>query len=696
MLYADSDKLIFRFDDHLLWIEPWSDNALRIRATKLASMPSEDWALSSKPQTPNAAIQLPLEKENEKEASITNGKIHAVVTPRGKLTIVNSHGTKLLEEYARHRRDPTDPKCSALEIEARELRPIPGTSDFHLTSRFESLDPREKIFGMGQYQQPALNLKGSDIELAHRNSQASVPFALSSRGYGFLWNNPGIGRAVLGTNTMSFEAYSTKALDYWVVAGDSPAEIEEAYARVTGYVPMMPEYGLGFWQCKLRYWNQEQLLGVAREYKRRNVPLDVIVCDFFHWKHQGDWKFDPEFWPDPDAMVKELQEMNVQLMVSIWPTVEPASENYSEMLEHGLLIRHDRGLRIAMQCDGDITHFDATNPAARKFIWDRAKANYYDKGIRVFWLDEAEPEYSVYDFDIYRYHAGSNLQIGNIYPKEYARAFYEGMTQGSAAAAGEEEEEEEEEGGGGSSQPNIVNLLRCAWAGSQKYGALVWSGDIASSWSSFRNQLSAGLNMGLAGIPWWTTDIGGFHGGNPSDPAFRELFTRWFQWGTFCPVMRLHGDREPKPAGQPTAPGADNEIWSYGEEVYQICKRYISIREQLRGYIRGLMREAHEKGTPVIRTLFYDFPGDERAWEVDSEYLFGGRYLVVPVLGAGVRSIAVYLPLGASWRLWNGDGEGKGEDSVYEGGQEIVVDCPIESIPVFVRVDTTTQDLRTV
>ncbi|PWY86985.1 hypothetical protein BO70DRAFT_215150 [Aspergillus heteromorphus CBS 117.55] len=654
MLYAEDNRLVFRFDDHLLWIEPWGENALRVRATKLASMPTEDWALSSKVPTTRPVIQI----EESKDSTISNGKVKATVSQRGKITIYNHKGVKLLEEYARHRRDPKDPKCSALEIEARELRPILG-GDFHLTMRFESLDSKEKLFGMGQYQQPLLNLKGTDIELAQRNSQASIPFALSSRGYGFLWNNPAIGRAVLGTNTMSFEAYSTKALDYWVVAGDTPAEIEEAYSKATGYVPMMPEYGLGFWQCKLRYWNQEQLLDVAREYKRRKVPLDLIVVDFFHWKHQGEWKFDPEFWPNPEAMIKELQEMNVELMVSIWPTVETASENYPEMLERGLLIRHDRGMRIAMQCDGDITHFDATNPEAREYVWSKAQQNYYSKGIKVFWLDEAEPEYSIYDFDIYRYHAGSNLQIGNIFPKEYARGFYEGMQ-----AAGQE---------------NIVNLLRCAWAGSQKYGTLVWSGDIASSWPSFRNQLAAGLNMGLAGIPWWTTDIGGFHGGNPEDPDFRELFTRWFQWGAFCPVMRLHGDREPKPENQPTASGSNNEIWSYGEEVYEICKKYIEIREELRDYSRGLMREAHEKGTPVMRTLFYEFPDDHRAWEVETEYLYGSKYLVVPVLAAGQRTIKAYLPSGASWRLW-------GEDEIRQGGREVEVACPIETMPVFVRV----------
>ncbi|CAG7950164.1 unnamed protein product [Penicillium nalgiovense] len=654
MLYAEDDKLVFRFDDHILWVQPWGENAFRVRATKQASIPTEDWALSSKPSSPSPSIEI----SADQEATITNGGIKATVSRRGKIIIYDSKGNKLLEEYARHRQDPMDPKCSALTVEARELRPILG-GDYHLTMRFESLDHKEKIFGMGQYQQPYLNLKGADLELAHRNSQASVPFAVSSLGYGFLWNNPGIGRAVLGTNVMSFEAYSTKALDYWVVAGDTPAEIEEAYAKVTGYVPMMPEYGLGFWQCKLRYTNQEQLLNIAREYRRREVPLDLIVIDFFHWKHQGEWSFDPEFWPDPEAMVKELKELKVELMVSIWPTVENASENFPEMLEQGLLIRHDRGMRVAMQCDGDITHFDATNPAARKFIWSKAKQNYYDIGIKTFWLDEAEPEYSIYDFDIYRYHAGSNLQIGNTYPKEYARGFHEGMT-----AEG---------------QTNIVNLLRCAWAGSQKYGALVWSGDIASSWSSFRNQLAAGLNMGLAGIPWWTTDIGGFHGGNPDDPLFRELFTRWFQWGTFCPVMRLHGDREPKPEGQPTASGADNEIWSYGDEVYEICKRYIGIREQLREYTRGLMREAHEKGTPVMRTLFYEFPSDERAWEVETQYMFGSKYLVVPVLEPSQRTVKVYLPAGASWKLWDEN------DVVYEGGRDVEIECPIEDMPVFCR-----------
>ena len=659
MIRKENNRLIFHYDAEEMWIEPWGADAVRVRATKNCEMPDENWALL-KPEDSACSITV-----SEDGADLVNGKLKVHVTGRGKITMYNQDGKLLLEEYWRNRRDVTDPKCSAIEVEAREFRPNIG-GNYHLTARFESLDRNEKIYGMGQYQQPYLNLKGADLEMAHRNSQASVPFAVSSLGYGILWNNPGIGRAVFGSNIMSFENYAAKAMDYWFVAGDTPAEIVRAYGKAAGTVPMMPEYGLGFWQCKLRYQTQEELLEVAREYKRRNLPIDVIVVDYFHWPKQGEWKFDPVYWPDPEAMVRELKEMGIELMVSIWPTVDRDSENYEEMLEKGYLIRTERGFRTGLDFMGATIHYDATNPEARKYLWNKAKKNYYDKGIKVFWLDEAEPEYTAYDFDNYRYYRGTDLEIGNIYPVEYAKTFYEGM---------------EEEG-----QENIVNLLRCAWAGSQKYGALVWSGDIASSFSSMRNQLAAGLNMGMAGIPWWTTDIGGFHGGDPDDPAFRELFVRWFQWGTFCPVMRLHGDREPRQpqfgttGGAACCSGAANEVWSYGEEVYKICVKYMRMREEMREYTRELMRETHETGAPVMRTLFYEFPEDKTCWEVEDEYMYGGRYLVAPVLEAGVKSRRVYLPAGCSWQL-----QETGE--VYSGGIWADIPVTLETMPVFIRIE---------
>ena len=645
-----------REEDHeILWIEPWGPDALRVRATKGPSMPDENWALIPRPAQSRIEIA-------DGRASISNGAIRAEMARSGKLTFFGARGQPIIAESLRTRRDILSEDCSALELEAREFRPLIG-GDYEITARFESLAADERIYGMGQYQQPYLDLKGTELELAHRNSQASVPFYLSSLGCGFLWNNPSIGRATFAKNGTAWRASSSKALDYWVVAADHPRDILERYTGVTGRVPMMPDFAMGFWQCKLRYQTQEELLGIAREYRRRGVPLSVIVADFFHWPTQGDWRFDPTYWPDPDAMIAELRAMGVELMVSVWPTVDYRSENFAEMRDLGHLIRTERGIRVSMDFQGNTLHFDATRAAARDYVWAKVKRNYWDKGIRVLWLDEAEPEYTAYDFDNYRYHLGSDLAVGNIYPFMYARTFYEGM-----AAAGQEK---------------VINLIRCAWAGSQRYGALVWSGDIHSSWKSLRSQLVAGLNMGIAGIPWWTTDIGGFHGGNPDDPAFRELFTRWFEYGTFCPVMRLHGDREPRQpqvgttGGASCRSGAPNEIWSYGEEIYRICVRHIELRESLRPRISEAMRAAHTAGTPPMRPLFFDYPEDPGAWAVEDEYLFCDL-LVAPVLAPSLRSRMVYLPEGRWKDLYNG--------SLLQGGRTVECAAPIDRIPVFERV----------
>jgi len=659
MFYVDDQgRLIRRFAGETLCVEPWGESALRVRAVQYGcSLEGRDGALT---ENPEGTAQIVIDGDT---ASITNGRIAAKITKGGKLVFYNQKGEVLLEEFARNRRDVTSADCSALEIEGREFKGLTG-GDYQLTARFES-DRNEKLFGMGQYQQDCLDVKGCTLELAHRNSQASVPFVVSSKGYGFLWNNPAIGEVTFGKNVTVWKAYATKGLDYWITAGDSPAQIHASYMKATGLPPMMPEYGMGFWQCKLRYLTQDELLTVAREYKRRGLLIDVIVVDFFHWPLQGDWKFDLTYWPDPDAMIKELEEMGIALMVSIWPTVDRLSENFQPMWDQGMLVHSERGVKTTMEFLGNCTFFDSTNPQAREYIWKTCKRNYYDKGVKLFWLDEAEPEYSVYDFDNYRYHLGSNLQVGNLYPVMYAKAFFDGMR-----AEGNEK---------------IVNLLRCAWAGSAKYGALVWSGDIASSFESFRNQLSAGLNMGMAGIPWWTTDIGGFHGGNPNDPAFRELFARWFAWGCFCPVMRLHGDREPhdRPpmsdhGGGMCVSGADNEVWSYGEEIYEICKKYLALRETLRPYIRRQMQRTHETGEPVMRPMFYDYPQDKICWELETQYMFGPEYLVAPVMEAGAAHRDVYLPAG-KWQ--NIDSL-----EVLDGGRWIIAPAPLDVIPVFRRV----------
>ncbi|NQX47931.1 glycoside hydrolase family 31 protein [Paenibacillus tritici] len=649
MFREENGRLIREYDHERVWIEPWGEHSLRIRAS-YSEITDEQWALLPAEQT---SSKITITKER---STIVNGNIRAEMTGKGQIFFYNQHGKLLLNETE---------DTYQLKYGGRELAAVPGSSDFSVKLRLEA-DPSEKLYGMGQYQHSFLNLKGCSLELTHRNSQISIPFVLSSAGYGFLWHNPAIGQAHFSLNVTEWTAPSSKQLDYWITAGDTPAEIEEAYAKATGTVPMMPDYGMGFWQCKLRYRTQEELLEVAREHKRRNLPIDVIVIDFFHWTNQGDWRFDPDYWPDPEAMVQELQEMGIELMVSVWPTVQTESENYQEMLEKGYLLRSDRGVRTQFQFLGQNAIFDATHPEARQFLWGLIKQNYYDKGIKVFWLDEAEPELTVYDHDIYRYHIGSSKQIGNLYPVKYSQTFYDGM-----AAEGQE---------------NIINLVRTAWAGSQRYGALVWSGDIHSSFKVLAIQVRAGLNMAVAGIPWWTTDIGGFHGGNPADASFRELMVRWFQYGAFSPVFRLHGDRQPfvpptgTRGGGVCGSGSDNEVWSYGEEAYAIFKEFMQMRERLKPYIRGLMEAAHEKGTPPMRPLFYDFPQDPAAWDVEDQYMFGPDLLVAPVLSEGERARKVYLPSGASWtHVYSGE--------TFAGGQAVTTDAPLEQIPLFVRDD---------
>ena len=672
------NRLIIRDGASQLWIDPWGTDGVRVRMTMEPEMDPRDWALSEPVEDVTPVITCeeidytdPWYKAEEyahhhctaKVYTFVNGKLTVKVGPEGWLSFYNQKGELLTEEYWRNR-NRIHRYSTSLRIPARELKPIPGTTDYALSARFEAFED-EMIFGMGQYQDKQLNKKGAILELCHRNSQASVPFYVSSRGYGFLWNNPAVGMCTFGTNRTEWTARSTKKLDYYITCGDTPADIERNYSAVTGRTPMMPEYGLGYWQCKLRYRTQDELMAVARKHKAMGLPLDAIVVDFFHWPRQGDWRFDPIDWPDPDAMVKELKEMGVETVVSVWPTVDERSDNRWEMEEHGYLVRTDRG-KDTMTWMGGTVYFDATHPGAQQFIWDKCKQNYYAKGIRCFWLDEAEPEYDCYEFDNYRYHAGPALQVTNTYPVGYAKAFYDGLK-----AAGETE---------------ILSLTRCTWAGGQKYAALTWSGDIHSSFRAMREQLQAGLSMQMAGIPWWTSDIGGFMGGDGSDPAFRELLLRWFAWGCFSPVFRMHGERSPwyereqeyRNNIRQITSGRDNEVWSFGEENTPILCKYLFLRERLRPYVRQIMREAHETGAPVMRPLFYEFPKDKAAWQVEDCYMFGPDLLVAPVMEPGVTQRRIYLPAGETWKdAYTGQ--------VYEGGQTVTVPAPIDVIPVMLR-----------
>ncbi len=658
MLQRKDHCLLRTFDGETLRIMPWGPNALRVQAWIMEEPPVQAWALTESPEPSQPRIDI-----QGDTASILNGKLRIDVDEFGRLSFYKEDRL-LFREILQKRVKKLSEYTNPLQLTGREFKGnING--DFRLTVRFEP-EKNERLYGMGQYQQDTFDLKGSSLELAHRNAQASIPFVLSSLGYGMLWNNPAVGEAHFSTNQTIWLAHSTKILDYWIVAGDTPDDIVQRYTAVTGRAPMMPDYAMGFWQSKLRYQTQEEVLQTAREFKKRDLPLSAIVIDFFHWPHHGDWDFDYDYWPDPAQMCRELHDLGVKLMVSIWPTVEKDCVNYPAIEEKGLLVRSERGPNITHSTRGDTQFIDLTNPDARRFLWETAKKNYYDKGVDCFWLDEAEPEYNTYDFDTYRYYKGHAMQISNSYPVEFAKTFYDGLR-----AQGEEQ---------------VLSLVRCGWAGSQKYGALIWSGDVHSSFRALREQVVIGMQMGIAGIPWWTHDIGGFYGADVRDPAFLELFARWFAFGAFSPVFRLHGVRSPRleplaeKRGGMCSSGSPNEVWCFTPEIEMLCSQLIRLREALKPYIRSLMAQAHEVGRPVMRPLFYDFPHEEKLWTVNDAYMFGPDMLVAPVVMPGVTEREVLLPQGCDWI----------EASTlrdYPGGQTVRCPAPWSVIPVFVRKD---------
>lgn len=666
------NALICRRQGETLRIEAWGEDSLRVRATMNRDFTGRNWALTEKIKETKALVKTYIVPEKTGEgtiaenewASITNGRIRAEVNYAGVLSFYRDDKL-FLREYFRSYGGTISKESRCLKLVNREWKGLYGGDNYSLKVRFESNDG-EKIFGMGQYQQQNMDLKGCTLELAQRNSQASVPFAVSNLGYGLLWNNPGVGQVTFGNNMTLWDMRSTKEMDYYITVADTPKDIVANYTLASGHADKFPEELMGLWQCKLRYRTQEEVLSIARKYKELGIHIDQIIIDFFHWTYQGDWKFDKKYWPDPKAMVDELHEMGIKVIVSVWPSVDRKSENFYPMLEKGLLIKTERGALQTYDFQGDCVEIDAFNPETRDYVWEICKKNYYEFGIDGFWLDNSEPDYGVYDFENFRYSEGTALEVTNMYPQMYSRAYYDKM-------------KDLRDG-------KVVNLLRCAWAGSQKYGNVVWSGDIPSTFESLQDQIQCGLNMGLAGIPWWNTDIGGFMTDDVEDPDFRQLLIRWYQFATFTAVMRLHGDRGPYniPAlddrdwgGGYLHTGQDNEMWSYGDDNFKIMKKYYDIRIGMKDYLKKLFDEAHENGSPLMRAMFYEFPEDEKCWDIKDQYMFGDKYLVAPILHLNEFEREVYLPKG-EWTLTS-------DGTKYTGGQTVKVSAPIDYMPLFER-----------
>lgn len=649
MLQFKGNQIILRAPHGMWVVEPYGKNTVRCRATRNTKISDEKWTLLDVPEA-----DCTWQRE-ENKGTFVNGDLSVTVENcapyfPGRISVFRK-GRCILTT-----RQEGDAANMFLHTEG----------DHYRTSVSFEAHPDEHFYGLGQEQQDHFDRKGGTYDLMHFNTKSTIPYVYSSLGYGFLWNNPSPGHVELGINRTLWCADSTYQADFLVFVGDTPADVAKTYADLTGYAPHFPDWASGFWQCKLRYEDQEELLEVAREYKARGIPVSAIVIDFFHWTEQGEWKFDPKYWPDPEKMCRELKEMGIRPVVSIWPTINPNSENWRAMDEGGMLVRTETGQYGTFQFYGQQTFIDPTHPDTRAFVWQKVRQNYYDKGIPNFWLDEAEPEVHPQQFGHLHFFAGNGAQTAMLYPYYYCKMFYDGLKE-----AGEKD---------------VILLTRAAYPGSQKFGAAVWNGDIPSDWRALRQSVVSGLSMAVCGIPWWNSDIGGFLFGDTESDDFRELIVRWFQFGLFCPVMRLHGLRKRPESQKPRNPGiiepagGPNEIWKFGDRAYEIIQKIIHLRERLRPYIAQQLDITSRTGLPLMQPMFYRFPEDETCYRLSDQYFFGSEILFAPIVEKGQTERKVYLPQGK----WQRTGTGE----VYEGSQWVTVQADLSRFIAFVPEDS--------
>ncbi len=533
----------------------------------------------------------------------------------------------------------------------------------------------EHYYGLGQHQQGLLDLRDHRINCWHDYSEIGgetvcVPFMVSSRDYGLIWDNPSKTMIDLGFNLQN--VWSSEVGDrvsFFVIAGDDSDEIYEGYRQLTGVTHMLPKAAYGYIQSKAIYPTQDLLMAVAKGYRDRNLPLDVLVVDFLNMTKQGNLDLDPARWPDPAAMNNQLHSMGITTLLSVWPHFSPGTLYYDMLLQKGWLI-HTADGKPDFGSFKDVIgpNIDTTNPAAAKWWWESIRDRYVKPyGFDYIWLDETEPDIDpAKDF----FYVGSGTRYYNVYPLFHTASVYDGFRRDF-----------------GNSR-RVMILARAAYLGAQRNGTVFWSSDIRSTWDMLKRSIPAGLDFTASGMPYWDTDIAGFF--SPSIPStyhaehtplidpsdakdnvdnyedYPELFVRWFEWGVFQPVMRAHGERQ------------HNEVWAYGKQAEPILEKYLRLRYELLPYIYSLAYHTYQTGAPYTRALFMDFPNDAEAANIGDEYMFGPAILVAPVTEQGAVSRKVYLPAGSDWyNYWTNER--------VKGGQTVVVPAPIDTIPLFVR-----------
>ena len=590
----------------------------------------------AKNEWPSVAFHA--EEDASRNIMLTTSGIRIVAErDSGALVFQDAQGTALVRESA----SPAPRDLTAAVVN--------GENTFHASAYFD-LTHDEALYGLGQHQSGLLNQRGTDVLLMQDNTNISVPFLLSSRGYGLLWNSASLGRYENHFQPkLALRAEVADAVDYYLFYGPEFDRIIAACRTLTGRAPMLPLWAYGFWQSRLQYNTQQEMLDVATKYRDLKIPLDNLVLDFGWMERMGGHQFTADF-PDPAAMFRKLHEMHVHTMISVWPLYTPPSANFDEMSGNNYFVTGGR-TQLPSYYPGSRL-FDSFNADARKTFWRQMKTDLYDKGVEAWWLDSSEP------LDFYGEEQGPMLEgahtglgIGTRYANIYSLMETEAVYEGQRATRDKQ---------------RVFILTRSAFLGQQRNAAAAWSGDIAPDFATLRRQIPAGLNYSMSGLPYWTTDIGGFQGGDPNDPAYQEVFVRWFQYGTFCPIFRTHGARK------------TNELWSYGPRAQEVLTYYDKLRYRLLPYIYSLAWEVTSGGYTPMRALVMDFPTDPKALEVDDEFMFGPAILVNPVTHAGATSRSVYLPAGASWYdFWTG--------ASLKGGQAVVAAAPLETMPLYVR-----------
>ena len=560
---------------------------------------------------------------------------------------------------------PSSPSTSA------DQKSDPG---YRVSAIFNS-PTSEHYYGLGQHQRGFLDLRDHRIRCWHNygaigGETVCVPFMVSSRDYGLIWDNPSKTTIDLGFNQQNvWSSQVGDRVSFFVIAGHNTDQVYEGYRQLTGVTHMLPKPAYGYIQSKAIYPTQAQLLAVAKGYRDRNLPLDVLVVDFLNMTRQGELDLDPARWPDPAAMNKQLHAMGIHTLLSVWPHFSAGTRYYNMLLSKGWLIHKPDGTPDPGGFKSVIgPNIDTTNPAAARWFWDKIRDRYIKPyGFDYLWLDETEPDIDP-AHDVF--YIGSGKRYYNVYPLFHTASVYEGFRRDY-----------------GSSR-RVMILARAAYLGAQRNGTVFWSSDITATWDMLRRSIPAGLDFTASGMPYWDTDIAGFFSPDiypeyhPAhtpliSPAgaranvdgytdYPELFVRWFEWGTFQPVMRAHGERE------------HNEVWAYGKQAEPILAKYLRLRYQLMPYIYSLGYHTYQTGAPFMRALFMDFPNDPNIADIRDEYMFGPAFLVAPVTRQGATSRKVYLPAGSDWyNFWT--------NQRFKGGHTITVAAPISTLPLFVR-----------